>query len=180
MSSGIGHTNGRSAGQKTEQRAAAQEVAALLPGTIERLKQLQEALLAERRALASSDADAIQKNAEAKDGLLAELEAHNQHLYALLPTLGFSADADGLGAWLERAVSGKGRAAVEPLQRGLREALEACRDTNLGNGLLVGAGARDAQILLGMLTGTGGEAVTYDARGVQSAGAASPGRSRPA
>jgi flagellar biosynthesis/type III secretory pathway chaperone len=180
VSSGVGDTDGRSAGQKSEQIAAAQQLAALLPGTIERLKQLQEALLAERRALASSDAGAIQASAQAKEDLLTELETHNQRLYALLPTLGFSADADGLGAWLERAVSGKGRAAVEPLQRALREALEACRDTNLGNGLLVGAGARDAQTLLGMLTGAGGEAVTYDARGVQSAGATGPGRSRPA
>jgi flagellar biosynthesis/type III secretory pathway chaperone len=163
---------------------AARALVAQLPALIAQLQSLQQALQTERAALTASDAAALQASTEAKAQLLDTLEAHNQQLYALLPALGLSADAQGLAQWLQGAAPGAAPLppAVQSLQQQLRTALEACRDTNLGNGLLVGAAARDTQVLLGILSGgaTDTEAVTYDARGVQSSNRAGPNTYRSA
>lgn len=127
------------------------------------LSRLHQLLDAEHAAIAARDTAALDQLITAKLPLLAELEGFARERLSLLQKAGLSADRAGFEALLSR--EGNDTPTLMKQWDALQELLEACREQNRVNGLVLDASYRATQQALGILLGQTREAETYDARG---------------
>ncbi|RKZ88486.1 MAG: flagellar protein FlgN [Gammaproteobacteria bacterium] len=98
--------------------------------------QLLEILTAEREALMKSESDVIEKMTANKHPLTVQLEQLGRQREAILQAEGFSADKDGLEAFIANQNDVVAQQ-LQSLLKQLRETAYACRDNNQINGGIV-------------------------------------------
>jgi len=127
------------------------------------LSRLRQLLDAEHAAIAARDTTALDQLTTDKLPLLAELEGFARERHAMLQKAGLTADRAGFETLLGN--EGNDASALMTQWDALRELLEACKEQNRVNGLVLDASYRTTQQALGILLGQTREAETYDARG---------------
>jgi flagellar biosynthesis protein FlgN len=138
---------------------------------IDVLGQLEELLQSERDALNANDIEALEATALARQQRVGELTRIEEQRRSLCRLHGNSADLAGLErivAWCDPAGSLVSRL------RDCGQRAARCRDLNDRNGALVKTHLKRVEGILGVITGSSGQPVTYDATG--SAGGQRAGR----
>jgi flagellar biosynthesis/type III secretory pathway chaperone len=146
-----------------------QELAAILADEAAAATELQDALFAERRALAAVDDDALTQATARKTTALATLESaevrRRRQLRDISPTLA-SGDMQSL---LERLIGdATASSSMDSIRRNweqVRRTLQQCRAVNEANGQVVTALQRQVQQALNLLRGGRGHVATYGPTG---------------
>lgn len=132
----------------------------LMQREAEDVARLLQALEEENNAITARDAAAIDRAVLAKQDVIPKLESHAAERARLLNDAGFSADRDGMYAYLDSVDAGL----MEPLKQqweALREQLQACQDKNRINGQALEASRQVTQQVISLLLGQQPGTTTY-------------------
>jgi flagellar biosynthesis/type III secretory pathway chaperone len=140
------------------------EMRDLLTTELERAATLAELLRAERGVL-TTDAEAVESSARAKQSVIDELEFLHRRRVALLAEAGYSGDRSGMDSFVRGAAPAS---ELPDLWNRLLTAVSECRDANQVNAAIVEAGRRTVRDTLALLHGQAPGAGTYDTNGQAS------------
>ena len=114
--------------------------------------QLLEIMMAERSALMESDTDVINTMSEKKQPLVLQLEQLGRQRDALLQADGFSADKDGLAAYIDNQTQ-QDATALNTILGQLKQTAQDCRENNQINGGIVNVNRQHIQRAMNIFRG---------------------------
>lgn len=122
--------------------------------------QLLDIIMAERSALIESDADVINQMSEKKQPLVLQLEQLGRQRDALLQADGFTADKDGLSAYIANQAPQDAVVLNNSLEQ-LKMTAHACRENNQINGGIVNVNRQHIQRAVNIFRGRDVNASSY-------------------
>lgn len=131
------------------------------------VSQLLELLIAERQLLIASDTDAMETMSAKKQPLVIALEKLGRQREAVLQSEGFSADKEGLEAFIANQTD-KDSQALNDILQDLRKMAHACRDSNQINGGIVNVNRQYIQRAMDIMRGRDLDASSYGPGGEYS------------
>lgn len=122
--------------------------------------QLLEIMMAERNALIESDTDVINEMSEKKQPLVLQLEELARHRDTVLQTDGFTADKDGLAAFIANQTQ-QDETVLNTIMGQLKTTAQACRENNQINGGIVNVNRQHLQRAMNIFRGRDVNASAY-------------------
>jgi len=129
--------------------------------------QLLEFIMAERKALIESDAEVMNSMTEKKQPLVIQLEQLGRQRDGVLQAEGFTADKEGLAAFIANQIP-QDSAALNRVLDKLKGTAHQCRDNNQVNGGIVNVNRQHLQRAISIFRGSDGSATSYGPGGEYS------------